>query len=126
MKVTFDTSRWDTFYSTTLKNISVKPSGALLGICDVFIKQAEGYAKNNARWQNRTGDARRGLTGRVETEGRNIINNILSYDVYYGVYLELSYGRKYAIVEEAIRSQEAFLQEQLDLYFRKLAALLGD
>lgn len=63
------------------------------------------YAKENRRWQDRTGDARKGLVGKsARTE--NEITASIHQDLYgqtgkeYGYWLENAHGKKYAILEE--------------------------
>lgn len=58
-------------------------------------------AQLNARWENRTGEARRRLNGSYETvsEGFKLI---LAHGVDYGIWLELANEKKYAIIMETI------------------------
>jgi gamma-glutamylcysteine synthetase len=48
----------------------------------------QGYARDNAKWINRTGDARRGLRGGMYKEGQDIFAYI-KHSMEYGIYLEL-------------------------------------
>ena len=57
----------------------------------------EGYAKSNAPWTDRTGNARQGLHGGVDTDGDRFVL-YLSHGVEYGIWLELAHGGNYAIV----------------------------
>lgn len=62
----------------------------------------EAYAKENARWQNHTGDARRRLKG----DSLPIENGYklrLAHGVDYGVFLEMAHERRFAIIEETIQ-----------------------
>lgn len=58
----------------------------------------EAYAKPNAPWQNRTGNARQGLFGYAFERDTQLILRI-AHSVDYGVYLELAHQAKYAILE---------------------------
>lgn len=74
---------------------------ALEAYADTSAKKLEGYARENARWQNRTGDARRRLTGdyiRVS----NGVKLRLAHGVNYGKWLELALEKKYSIIPETI------------------------
>lgn len=73
----------------------------------------ESYAKSNHRWQNQTGDAERGLTGTVGWEGNNQVSVVLAHTVDYGVYLELGFQKRYAILEESARYASGFLGDRL-------------
>jgi hypothetical protein len=62
----------------------------------------EEYAQSHAPWKNRTGDARRGLRG--EGHARGFYHYIdLSHTVDYGLWLEVRWNGKYAIIEPTIR-----------------------
>lgn len=71
---------------------------ASLALANNWAARMEAYAKTHAPWQDRTGAARAGLAGRVETDGEDIVI-YLKHSVDYGVYLELAHERKYAILE---------------------------
>lgn len=77
---------------------------ACLELMDYSMKDAENWARNNARWQDQTGQARSGITGTAE-KTRDGIRGVLSHTVEHGLYLELSNGRRYAIIEEALHNQ---------------------
>lgn len=55
------------------------------------------YAKENAPWEDRTGDARAGLDTDVSIEGHRIIWE-LYHTVEYGLYLETKYNARDAII----------------------------
>jgi hypothetical protein len=56
------------------------------------------YAKSNAPWTDRTGNARAGLRSYVTETKNNLFRIILSHGVYYGVYLEYYYEGRFAII----------------------------
>ena len=62
---------------------------------------AETYAKNNAPWTDRTGNARAGLHADVSTEG-NTFQLLMAHTVFYGVFLEHRFSGKYAILMPTI------------------------
>jgi fructose/tagatose bisphosphate aldolase len=76
---------------------------ASLEIVEYFGQRAEKYAKANRRWTDRTGQAREGLTATAEKREDGAVY-VLAHTVEHGVPLELDHGRKYAIIEEAIRA----------------------
>lgn len=65
-------------------------------------KNLEGYAKEHRPWTDRTGDARKRLTGYVSTIPNGYRIN-LAHGVDYGVFLELAMEKKYAILEPTVR-----------------------
>lgn len=63
---------------------------------------ATGWMKSNAPWTDRTGAARAGLIA-LPASGRNFEEIIMSYSVYYGIWLEVANNRRYAIIQPAMR-----------------------
>ncbi len=63
---------------------------------------AEAYAKTNAPWTDRTGNARNSIqaSGPV-MKGRTIVGAV-AIGMFYGKYLELSNGGKYRIIKPAV------------------------
>ena len=61
----------------------------------------ENYAKRNAKWTNRTGQARGGLKGAAHetTQGFQIV---LAYQAPHGIWLELAMQKNWAIVAPTI------------------------
>jgi hypothetical protein len=62
-----------------------------------FAKIAEQRAQQNAPWEDRTGDARNGLTGSAETTGVETTIT-LAHTVDYGLWLEVRWNGRYAII----------------------------
>lgn len=61
----------------------------------------EQYAKANAPWTDRTGDARERLHATVEETGP-IGTIVLSHGVEYGLWLEISNSGRFSIIPETI------------------------
>lgn len=59
--------------------------------------QGEAYMRNNASWTDRTGNARNGLRATV-VQGPDSVAIVLFHSVPYGVFLEVRWGGKYAII----------------------------
>lgn len=111
---------WDTKdVLKRLEQMQAKTRAALQIIADTAVKAMEAYAKNNARWTDRTGNARQRLKGSTRWEQDALIAAI-SHNVDYGMWLELCHEKKYAILEEALNSQA---QNLLDAYQRFLNQL---
>lgn len=74
---------------------------------EYMVKKAEDlerFMKANHPWQNRTGAAEAGLSAKVISSPADYVQSIeLNHGVYYGVYLEYSMGRRFAILEPTIR-----------------------
>lgn len=63
--------------------------------------QAEQHMKNTAKWTDRTGNARNGLKARVEVDS-DTVAIVLFHQVPYGVFLEVRWGGKYAVIDPTI------------------------
>lgn len=63
----------------------------------------ENYMKKNARWNDRTGNARRGLTAKVNEPDDNTVSINLLHSVDYGFYLEYAMELRFAILEPTSR-----------------------
>lgn len=92
--------------SVLVKNVALmdaKMDTALKIYAGTQAKKFEGYAKVNRKWTDRTGDARKRLTGRTESFplGQRII---LSHGVEYGIWLELANDKNFAIIEPTINA----------------------
>lgn len=77
----------------------------LMGLEDqadrVWTKLLENYAKENARWENRTGHARQRLKSDYILSESGIKLR-LKHGVDYGKWLELAHEKKYSIIPETI------------------------
>jgi hypothetical protein len=70
----------------------------------------EQFAKENAPWEDNSGDARSGLRAVPIFDRAGAKYTVyLGHGVYYGVYLENSNGGEYAIIEPTIRHFQGFL-----------------
>lgn len=86
---------------------------ALLELAEYNAKEAEIWAQNNRRWQDVTSQARQGLSGTAE-KTQDGARFVLAHTAQHGLYLELAMGRKYAIIEEALRNQAPKIMRDLE------------
>lgn len=78
-----------------------------------YANQLQTDAQINAKWQDRTGEARRRLRGSYETisqYGYKIVGYklILAHGVDYGIWLELANEKRYAIIMQTIEYTGTF------------------
>ena len=71
---------------------------AMVAAANYTAPQLATYMKTNAKWTDRTGNARNGLGAKVEVSG-NKVAIVLFHSVPYGVFLELRWGGRYAIIK---------------------------
>jgi hypothetical protein len=57
-------------------------------ICDRYAPEIENWMMDNARWEDRTGDARQSLRAAVEELTNGYIELLLAHGMFYGWYLE--------------------------------------
>ena len=86
---------------TNFKAVEKKIRAAIGLYADTAAKKMEGEAKINAPWTDRTGNARNSIRGDFDWKGNKAVIT-LSGNMYYSVYLELAYQKKYAILKPTI------------------------
>lgn len=91
--------QWDA--SEVIRNLTVyrgKVHQACVAVATYFAPVVEAEAKAEAKWTDRTGNARQGLTGFVEDVSETLVELYLAHRVEYGIYLELRNSGRYAII----------------------------
>lgn len=90
--------------SEVARNLGKLQNKAFLGLEALALEGArkfENYAKQHARWKNRTGQARQRLNGYV-SKGTNYIRVNIAHGVDYGKWLELANNGKYGILLDTV------------------------
>lgn len=112
---------WITPPSTLARNIEKyvdKVLVAVMAVAEYMAQKIEDYAKVNASWVDRTGNARKMLRGEVDKIAEDMVVIYLIQGMDYGKWLELCNGGKYAIV---MKSLEAHYHEVMAMVRRLLA-----
>jgi hypothetical protein len=78
-----------------------------------FAQKLQDEARQNAPWEDRTGNARSGLMGFSEDLARDFVLIYLTHSMFYGKYLEYSNGGKYAIIMPTIERNLPEIERQL-------------
>jgi len=86
---------------------------------DVQAARSTAYMKTNAPWTDRTSAARNGLHA-VTTHSRSRFELILAHAVSYGIWLEVKFSGRDAIILPSLRVAARELQNRLDGMWRKL------
>ena len=81
---------------------------AILAVAEYFEPVLESYAKHNAPWTDRTGNARQTLNTVTEALAEEIVALYLQHGMDYGKWLEIRWAGRYAIIWATI---EAHLDE---------------
>ena len=105
-----------TFFTGTLvkgmENFERKTSDAIVNASLEFAEKLQEYAQSNAPWEDRTGDARAGLTAEVEAD-QDLCEIRLSHTVDYGIWLEIRWGGRYAIIIPTIEAVGPEIYDQM-------------
>lgn len=98
--------QWDA--SEVIRNLTVyrgKVHQACFKVAQYFEPIVESQAKINARWTDRTGQARLGLTGLAVDVSETIIELYLYGKAPHQIFLELRNSGRYAIILETLEAQ---------------------
>lgn len=103
-----------------LKNFDRRAHKAIDAAMDYQKARSETWMRTNAKWTDRTTNARNGLFGDVEhAEGSDSWTLVLSHTVSYGIWLEVANSGKYAIVRPAfLRANKEVMQLLSKLFSR--------
>lgn len=94
--------------TNNMKKLLEKAKVNCLNIMEFTVSDAEGYAKQNAPWHDRTGNARKSIAHASYADDTKVVGAV-GIGVYYGLFLELCNQGKYRI-----------LRPTLDIYRYKL------
>lgn len=100
---TFISMVWDdTNLTENLNRGPEKVNKELEAILSFYAPEIENWMKNNAPWRDDTGAARNGLAARPFSEsGSHGI--VLYHQVPYGIWLEVRFSGRYAIITPALQ-----------------------
>jgi len=79
-----------------------RTEAALHALGEHYGAKMEAEAKQEARWQDRTGDARRGMFGSVEQREAAMLVR-LAHSEQHGVYLEMAMQGRFSIIEPTVK-----------------------
>lgn len=97
----------------------MRQKAAIVAAAEYTAPQIESFMRSEARWTDRTGNARNGLRTKVYVSNDKV--SIVAYhSVPYGPYLELRWGGKYGIILDAIAAGgPLFLEACARLMFKE-------
>lgn len=86
---------------------------------------AEEFARNNAPWTDRTGNARSGLHADVNViDQGKAFELIVAHSVNYGIWLEVRFSGKYAIIQPTVDYIGAVLISRIASSIEKMEAMI--
>jgi len=95
------------------------------GIAAVMSKKAvdvQDYARSNAPWTDRTGNARNGLFA-TSRSGQGTHEIVLYHTVPYGIWLEVRFAGRNAIIRPTIQSQAPLVMKAIEGMLSKIGAV---
>ena len=81
-------------YAATIRSV-------VLQLCQARAPEIEAWMKQNAPWQDHTGNARQGLHAFAEAMGQSVVIT-MSHGMHYGIYLETKGTGSWGILAPAI------------------------
>lgn len=102
-----------------IRNLPPKINSAIAAVVDAYAVQGENEMRKNAPWHDRTGEARNGLHCRVShVAGRHTVT--FAHGVSYGIWLEVRWAGRYAIVGPTIQRTSGLLMRDLRWLMRRI------
>lgn len=122
-KVTWNATELVSALNKLDRAFTSKEYGGLLMLMQTAATKMESWAKENAPWTDRTGQARQRLTGQAYWENPNIVVAAIAHQVDYGIWLELAHQRKYAILEKALEEHRGEIEEAVKTLLKRYAKI---
>lgn len=94
--------KWDTTRFKSPTHMEDKLRRAIHGVCKYWDGPVETHMKTRAPWTDRTGNARSGLAAQAVKESDDVYSIIMTYNVRYGIFLEVCNDGKYAIIKPTL------------------------
>lgn len=110
----------DRRYRRALQEFGPKVDGYIHATMDYQSGKMLTHAKVNAKWRDRTGNARSGLSTEVGWQPMVSHSITLFHRVTYGIFLETRWAGKYAIILPTIQLFGRDTMKLLSKLFRKL------
>lgn len=105
--------------SKGLANFSFKSANRMGEFAQEFADDLVKYAQDNAPWEDRTGMAREGLNAEVSLENESL-EIVLQHTEEYGIWLEIRWGAKYAIIIPTIETMGPRLYDKMNDMFGEI------
>ncbi len=91
---------------------------AVNAVLNYFQPIFEEYAKTNASWTDRTGNARQTLHAEVQQLSKDAVALYLAHGMDYGIWLEVRWGGRFAIIWPTIQAHLQDIFNMLQGIFR--------
>ena len=92
---------WSGTLSGNLNTFGAKTKARMVAVAKYAAPQIQSDMRSNAPWEDQTGNARNGLFAK-EQISTNRVDIVLYHSVPYGIWLELRWSGKYAIITPSL------------------------
>lgn len=96
-----DGIEWKGDLSGNLQTLGARTKNRMVATARYVAPQIQSDMRENAKWTDRTGNARNGLFATVQVS-KNEVAIVLYHSVPYGIWLELRWSGKYAIITPSL------------------------
>lgn len=115
---------WEGNLIVNAKGLEPKIAKVIAGIMLGNESKVQNYARANAPWTDRTGNARQGLAAKYSASGGIHVITV-SHGVPYGVWLETKYAGRYAIIEPTVIAEGQRIMASMKGAITKLQGTLA-
>lgn len=102
-----------------LKTFDARMDRVLTAATAYHATRAQAYARENAPWTDRTSNARNGLFAKAERD-RPRYRIIVGHSVPYGIWLEVRFAGRYAIIRPTVDHEGPELMKTASTAFAKI------
>jgi len=93
---------------------------AIEELLEELAQEVQNYAQTNAPWEDQSGEARRGLTAEVVDGGMFHNAIVLYHTVDYGIWLEVRWNGRYAIIMPTVEHFGPLVMGELSSVFGRI------
>lgn len=109
---------------SSIKQMEQRALAAIEMKVDTGSQEMQSYAQVNAKWTNRTGEARRRLKCTYSKE-KTTYKLKLAHGVKYGIWLELANEKRFAIIPETIQIKGQEIMEDFNNLLEELGGAIN-
>jgi len=102
-----------------LRTFNARADRFITAATALHARQAVNYARTNAPWTDRTTNARNGLFARAERDAP-VYRIIIGHSVPYGVWLEVRWSGRYAILRPTVDHEGPELMRTVSTMYQRM------
>lgn len=107
-------------FENKMKSLKRKVESSIDMFAATEAQQLQAYMKTNRPWTDRTGEAKRQLSATVSKPSAHETRITLAHGVYYGIYLEFCFERRYAIIQPTLLVKGEDFKRDVDELIRRI------